>query len=143
MTTYSMIQVTNENIDENWAQDWSLQNTTQYVMLANKEPLITTKHGFLTICVSAWQQFHEDLNSPFCLWKCHTKPLKNCSEVKTYNIYYSAYSVLLMNREGNSEGNSYVLDKFILVVTHPFAIFGVFTKIYLFIFSLLQKLKLR
>lgn len=50
-----MIQVTNENIDENWAQDWSLQNTTQYVMLANKEPLVTTKYGFLIICVSAWK----------------------------------------------------------------------------------------
>lgn len=48
-----MIQVTNENIDENRARDWSLQNTTQYVMLANKEPLITTKHSFLTTCVSA------------------------------------------------------------------------------------------
>lgn len=32
-----MIRVTNENIDENRAQDWSLQSTTQYVMLANKK----------------------------------------------------------------------------------------------------------
>lgn len=48
-----MIQVTNENIDENWAQDWPLQNSTQYVMLANKKTLITTEHGFLNICVSA------------------------------------------------------------------------------------------
>ena len=49
-----MIQFPNGNIDENRAQDWYLQNTTQYVMLANKEPLITIKHGFLAIRLSTW-----------------------------------------------------------------------------------------
>lgn len=79
-----MTQVTNENIDKNRAQDWSLQNTAQYVMLEKKEPLITTKHGFLNMYLP-----HSNFMKIFSvLWKCHTK--QDSGEVKIYNIYHSA-----------------------------------------------------
>lgn len=135
MTTYSMTQVTNENIDKNRAQDWSLQNTAQYVMLENKEPLISTKHGFLNMYLP-----HSNfMKIFFILWKCRTK--QKTVVRSRYTMYTILHSQNFVSTEKEIQRLLYVLEKFILVGTYSQSIFGAFTKMYPFILLLLHKLK--
>lgn len=126
-----MTQVTNENIDKNRAQDWSLQNTAQYVMTENKEPFLTTKHGFLNMYLP-----HSNFMKAVILWKCHTKWQREARS--RYTIYTILHIQNFLSTEKEIQSLWYVLDKFILVGTHSHSIFGVFTKMYPFILVLLH-----
>lgn len=137
MTTYSMTQVTNENIDKNRAQNWSLQNTAPYVILENKEPLITTKHGFLNMYLP-YSNFTKIFS---ILWKCHTK--QETVVKSRYTIYTILHIQNFLSTEKEIQRLWYVPDKFILVGIHSLSVFGMFTKMYPFKLLLLHKLQLR